>query len=153
MGRDVKCSEITNNEEDGLVFHFSRREDFNAVLSKYCPQLIGHKEKFASITRKFTIIPSRGNYGIFSVKRVRQSDFQKFGSFKHHNNTLWFDDKLDVIAALRDPTIAKLYPSIYIDCRNIIILQNTRPPAPASSKPKTTNTNSNFVKGFSSSQL
>ena len=143
--RNVKCSCITNSEEDGLVFHFTRKEDFDEVLSKYCPQFIGRREKFVSLTRKFTMIPSRGNYGIFSVRRVKQSDFSKFGEFKLHNNTLWFNNKLDVIAALRDPTIALNYPSIYIDCRNIFILVNA--------KTAVKNVNANFGKGFSSHQF
>merc|ERR1719219_1356113 len=147
--RNLKCCKISLNEEDGLVFHFSSMEDYNNVLTKYCPEFLGQQKEFAALTRKFTMIPSRGNYGIFSVRRVRQADFSQFGHFKFHNNTLWFNEKLDIIQALRDPHISHHYPAIYVDCRNIFILQNIRPPPPPVKRiPR--NPNTNFARGFPS---
>ena len=150
--RTLKCCKISLNEEDGLVFHFSSIEDYNDVLTKYCPEFLGQQKRFAALTRKFTMIPSRGNYGIFSVKRVRQSDFSKFGQFKLHNNTLWFNEKLDIIQALRDPQISQQYPAIYVDCRNIFILQNIRPHS-LLGKRILKNPNTNFARGFPSSPV
>jgi len=58
----------------------------------------------------------------------------------------------DIIQALRDPGIAHQYPAVYIDCRNIFILQNIRPPPPLG-KRISTNLNTNFARGFATSQV
>ena len=118
--KNVKCSKITNGD-DGLVFHFSNVEAFNGVLNKYCPELVGDRKQFDALTRRFTLIPSRGSYGVFSAKRVDPEDFQGVAHCKLYYNSLWFTDKMEVVRVLRDENLGKLYPTLYIDCKNIII--------------------------------
>ena len=128
--KSVKCSEITSDNDNGLVFHFSSLEDYNAVLIKYCPEVVGDQRKFDSLTRKFTLVPSRGLYGVFSTTPVNPEDFQQFVDGKQFFNSVWFPDKMDVVRALRDEKISTLYPTLYIDCRNILVLQSIRPQQP-----------------------
>ena len=39
---------------------------------------------------------------------------------------------MDLVRVLRDETISSLYPTLYIDCRNIMVLQSIRPQLPHS---------------------
>ena len=130
--KTVQCSDITDSD-DGLVFHFSSEEDFNAVITKYCPELLGDEQKLESLTRKFTLVPSRGLYGVFSTKRFKQRDFPGAEAGHLYPNSLWFSDKMEVIRLLRDEDISGLYPNLYIECRNIMILQSIRPRPPKTS--------------------
>ena len=43
------------------MFHFSSQEDVDAMLLKHSPHLVGDQQKLESLTRKFTLIPSRGS--------------------------------------------------------------------------------------------
>ena len=130
--KTVQCSDITDSD-DGLVFHFSSEEDFNAVITKYCPELLGDEQKLESLTRKFTLVPSRGMYGVFSTKRFKLKDFPSVEAGHLYPNSLWFSDKMEVIRLLRDEDISGLYPNLYIECRNIMILQSIRPRPPKTS--------------------
>ena len=127
--KSVQCSKISS-DDNGLVFHFSSLEDYNAVLTKHCPEVVGDQRKFDSLTRKFTLIPSRGLYGVFSTTTVNPEDFQQFVEGKQYYNSVWFPDKMDVVRVLRDEKISGLYPTLYIDCRNILVLQSIRPQPP-----------------------
>ena len=129
--KTVKCSKITS-DEDGFVFHFSSQEDVDAMFLKHSPHLVGDQQKLESLTRKFTLIPSRGSYGVFSVSPINPKDFEHFTEGKHYFNSLWFSDKMDLVRVLRDETISSLYPTLYIDCRNIMVLQSIRPQLPHS---------------------
>ena len=130
--KTVQCSDITDSD-DGLVFHFSSEEEFNAVITKYCPELLGDEQKLDSLTRKFTLVPSRGLYGVFSTKRFKLKDFPSVEAGNLYPNSLWFSDKMEVIRLLRDENISGLYPNLYIECRNIMILQSIRPRPPKTS--------------------
>ena len=128
--KTVKCTSIDSND-DGLVFNFSSKEDLDNALNKFCPEAVSDPGLLDAMSRKFTLIPSRGSFGIFSSKRIKLEDLKKFGQCKLNMCSLWFSDKMEVIKALRDPAISKLYPALYIDCRNVFILRSIRAPTPA----------------------
>ena len=128
--KTVNCTSIDNNE-DGLVFTFSNKDSFNRALNQFFPVAVTDPSSLDVICRKFTLIPSRGSFGIFTSKRIRMEDLRKFGDCKLNMCSLWFSDKMEVIRILRDPVIAKLYPALYIDCRNIFILKSIRAPIPS----------------------
>ena len=127
--KNVKCSKITSGD-DGLVFHFATKEDLNTMVAQYCPEFVDEPEKLTTLSRKFTIIPSRGQYGIFSAMPINIQDFHPIAECKLYYSSLWFSSKMDLIKALRDERITRLYSALYIDCRNIMILQSTRPQTP-----------------------
>ena len=127
--KNVKCSSITSGD-DGLVFHFATKKDFYAMVAQYCPEFVDDPEKLSSLSRKFTIIPSRGQYGIFSDLPINVQDFQSIAECKLYYSTLWFKTKMDFIKALRDEKINEIYSALYIDCKNIMILQPARPQTP-----------------------
>ena len=127
--KNVKCSKITSGD-DGLVFHFSTKEEFHEMVSQYCPEYVDDPEKLSTLSRKFTMIPSRGQYGIFSAMPINVQDFHPIADCKLYYSSLWFSTKMDLIKALRDEKIQKIYSALYIDCRNIMILQATRPQSP-----------------------
>eukprot|EP00092_Neocalanus_flemingeri_P012935 GFUD01013934.1.p1 GENE.GFUD01013934.1~~GFUD01013934.1.p1 ORF type:complete len:748 (-),score=207.67 GFUD01013934.1:40-2010(-) len=83
-----------------------------------------------SMCRKFTLLPSRGFFGLFSVKRVKPEHFSRFRDCKVRNCGIWFTDKLSMFNVLRDPFIGKTYPALFIDCRNIYILSSNKFPGP-----------------------
>ena len=120
--KNAKYSKITSGDE-GLVFHFATKEDLNAMVAQYCPEFVDEPDKLATLSRKFTIIPSRGQYGIFSATPINIQDFLPIAECKLYYSTLWFSTKMDLIKALRDEKISRLYSALYIDCRNILILQ------------------------------
>ena len=128
--KTVNCTSIDNNE-DGLVFNFSSKEAYNKALNQFFPEAVTDPSLLDTICRKFTLIPSRGSFGIFTSKRIRLEDLKKFGDCKLNMCSLWFADKMEVIRILRDPRVAKMYPALYIDCRNIFILKSIRAPIPA----------------------
>ena len=127
--KNIKCSKITSGD-DGLVFHFAAKEDLHTMMAQYCPEFISDPNKLSTLSRKFTIIPSRGQYGIFSATPINIQDFHLIAECKIYHSTLWFSNKMDLIKALRDERITRLYSALYIDSRNIMVLQSTRPQAP-----------------------
>ena len=160
--KTVQCSKITNGE-DGLKFHFSCQGDVNAVLTKYCPEFVGNQQRLNSLTRSFKLTPFKELYGVFSPMRIRLQDFKSVGNGKLFYSSLWFTNKMDVIRVLRDETICSLYPALYIDCRNIAVLQTSGATSPLTSSqitPVTRNfqsrhphNNSGFGGNFSFPQL
>ena len=113
------------NGDDGLVFNFASKKDYDLALNDYCKEAIGNEEMLNNLARKFTLIPSRGSYGIFCAKRLRQDDLNKLGTCHIFNSSFWFSSKMDMIRVLTDPVLNQMYP-LYIDCRNIFILRQTR---------------------------
>ena len=126
--KNSKCSDVTD-EEDCLVFHFSGEENFNTILAKYCPDIVGDQKKLESLTRNFVFIPSKGNFGIFSSNPVDPQDFQDFSNYKFaaSNRNIWFRDKMEAIRLLRDPTLSRMYPNLNISYKNIRILSDIAP--------------------------
>ena len=124
----VKCSEITA-ENDGLVFHFSKKEDFYDAMAKYCPQLIHDQKRFDSLTRNFVYIRSNGSFGIFSPKPLEPEDFQDLPGCKLSctNRNVWFHDKIQAIRVLRDPKMLRKYPNLNISFKNIRLLNIPEP--------------------------
>ena len=127
--KTIKCDHI-DNTDDGLVFKFCSKEDYTKVLQEHFPEGVDNPQALEELSRKFTLIPSRGSYGVFSGKRIKPEDVRKFGKCKLHMCSLWFFDKMDVIRVLRDPNLNKMYQTLYIDCRNIYILRSIRTTSP-----------------------
>ena len=127
--KTIKCDQI-DHSDDGLVFKFHSKEDYLKVLKDNFPEGVDKPQTMQDLSRKFALIPSRGSYGVFSGKRIKPEDLKKFGKCKTHMCSLWFSDKMDVIRVLRDPNLTKLYPTLYIDCRNIYILRSIRTTSP-----------------------
>eukprot|EP00092_Neocalanus_flemingeri_P015933 GFUD01017250.1.p1 GENE.GFUD01017250.1~~GFUD01017250.1.p1 ORF type:complete len:1654 (+),score=467.45 GFUD01017250.1:121-5082(+) len=120
--KNVSCKDLTV-DEDGLVVSFSSEADVAAALSKFSSTPVA---MLPSMCRKFTLLPSRGFFGLFSVKRVKPEHFSRFGDCKVRNCGIWFADKLSMFSVLRDPFISKTYPALFIDCRNIYILSSNK---------------------------
>merc|ERR1719186_454299 len=131
--KNVSCKDLTE-DEDGLVITFSSQADLTAALSQFCPPPVPDKGKLSSLSRKFTLLPSRGFFGLFSVKRVKPEHFSRFGNCKVRNCGIWFADKLSMFRVLRDPFISKMYSALFIDCRNIYILSSNKVLPPAKSE-------------------
>ena len=106
---------------------------------RYCTETTNSLAKLESRSRGFTLLPSRGSYGVFSGLRVRHQHFARFGDCQTRNCTVWFPTKQSMIRALRDPLIQRTYPALWIDYRTIFILHKTSlTPAPAPPSPAIT---------------
>jgi len=121
--KEVACEEVTV-DEDGLSVIFASTEQYKTALAQFCPLPIPDHAQLATLTRKFTLLPSRGNYGLFSAKRIKPHHFPMFNDCIVRNCGIWFTDKQSMFKVLRDPIVRKLYPALFIDCRNIFILSS-----------------------------
>jgi len=121
--KKVSCQELMV-DEDGLVVTFANKSELTAALTQFCPPPVPDTEQLELLSRKFTLLPARGCYGLFSSKRVKPEDFDRFGDCKFKSSCIWFTDKLVMFQVLRDPVISKVYPALFIDCRNIFILSS-----------------------------
>ena len=123
--KTVSCEDMST-DEDGVVVTFSPQAELTAALTKFCTSPVPDRKQLASLSRKFTLLPSRGFFGLFSVKRVKPEHFTRFGDCKIRNCGIWFADKMSMFTVLRDPFISKTYPTLFIDCRNIYILSSQK---------------------------
>jgi len=121
--KNVSCKELAV-EEDGLSVIFSTAAQFRGALAQFCPSPLPDQAQLAALTRKFTLLPAKGSYGLFSTKRIKPEHFQVFTECIVRNSGIWFSNKLTMFQVLRDPLISKLYPALFIDCRNIFILSS-----------------------------
>jgi len=119
--KNVCCQGLTV-DEDGLVVVFSTQDDLTTALTQFCPSPVPGTEQLEALARKFTILPARGGFGLFSAKRIKPEHLDRFGDCKVRNCGIWFVDKLAMFKVLRDPFISKTYPALFIDCRNVFIL-------------------------------
>jgi len=123
--QNVTCKTIENGE-DGLVFNFANKQDMDKVLAGYFGEGLNQPDALNDLSRKFTLIPFKGKYGIFCGKRIKPGEMKLFGKCKPFQSSIWYMDKMDVIRVLRDPAIAKVNDALYFDCRNIYILKSIR---------------------------
>merc|ERR1719233_1799060 len=121
--KKVSCEELKVDEE-GLCVIFSSQAQYEAALAQFCPSPVPDQAQLAALTRKFTLLPAKGSYGLFSTKRIKPEHFQVFTECIVRNSGIWFSNKLTMFQVLRDPLISKLYPALFIDCRNIFILSS-----------------------------
>jgi len=121
--KNVSCSSLSVGDE-GLIIRFSSQAEKEAALAQFCSSPVPDKDQLAALARKFTLLPFRGSFGLFSVKRVKPSHFSRIGDCKIRNCGIWFADKVSLFRALRDPMIKKTYSTLFIDCRNIFILSS-----------------------------
>merc|ERR1719153_466046 len=118
--KKVSCKELTVDEE-GLSVLFSTTAQYRAALDQFCPSPAPDQAQLAALARKFTLLPAKGSYGLFSTKKIKPEHFK---DCIVRNNVIWFTDKLSMFKVLRDPFVTKLYPALFIDCRNIFILSS-----------------------------
>jgi len=123
--QNVVCETIENGD-DGLVFNFANKADMDKVLAVYFEDGLKHSDALDDLSRKFTLIPFKGKFGIFCGKRIKPGEMKLFGKCKPFQSSIWYMDKMEVIRILRDPVIAKVNDALYFDCRNIYILKSIR---------------------------
>merc|ERR1719233_2853896 len=121
--KKVSCDELTV-EEDGLSVIFSTTDQYRAALEQFCPSEVPSQEQLAQLARKFTLLPASRKFGLFSRKQIKPKHFDRFTGCIVRNCGIWFTDKLNMFMVLRDPMISKIYPALFIDCRNIFILSS-----------------------------
>jgi len=120
--KTLKCSSLSASDE-GLVATFLKKDDVDSALKKYCRNDTDSLEKLEGKSKVFSFLPFRGAFGLFSVKRVKPEDFARFGDCRIAGSSIWFTSKLGLVQALRDPFILRTYPALWIDCRNIRVLE------------------------------
>lgn len=81
-------------------------------------------------------ICSSGSFGVFSAVRVNPAHFSKFPKCQPKICSVWFPTKQSLIKALRDPFIRRTYPALWIDYRNIYILQKKEEMSLVASEPE-----------------
>merc|ERR1719186_1633018 len=123
--KNVQCQGLSV-DEDGLSVTFSSLADLTAALVQFCSSPVPDMDQLSSMSRKFTLLPSKGFFGLFSVRKVKPEHFSRFGDCQVRNCGIWFADKLSLFNVLRDPFISKTYPALFIDCRNIYILSSNK---------------------------
>merc|ERR1719186_1922874 len=123
--KNVQCQGLSV-DEDGLFVTFSSQADLTAALSQFCSSPVPDVDQLSSLSRKFTLLPSKGFFGLFSVRKVKPEHFSRFEDCQVRNCGIWFADKLSMFNILRDPFINKTYPALFIDCRNIYILSSKK---------------------------
>merc|ERR1719233_627141 len=121
--KKVSCDDLTI-EEDGLTVIFSTAAQYRAALEQFCPSEAPSQEQLAQLARKFTLLPASRKFGLFSRKQIKPKHFDRFPGCTVRNCGIWFTDKLVMFKVLRDPMISKIYPALFIDCRNIFILSS-----------------------------
>merc|ERR1719320_1323474 len=121
--KNVSCKELTV-EENGLTVIFSTTAQYRTALIQFCPSPVPDQAQLVALARKFTLLPSKGSYGLFSRKRINAEQFRNITECIVKNNVIWFSDKLAMFKVLRDPQVTKLYPTLFVDCRNIYILSS-----------------------------
>merc|ERR1719317_1585702 len=121
--KKVSCEELTM-EEDGLSLTFSTAAQYRAALEQFCPSSTPSQAQLAQLARKFTLLPASRKFGLFSRKQIKSRHFERFTDCSVKSCGIWFTDKMEMFKALRDPMVNKLYPALFIDCRNIFILSS-----------------------------
>jgi len=121
--KKVSCEELTV-EEDGLSVTFSTAAQYRSALEQFCPSEAPSQEQLAQLARKFTLLPASRKFGLFSRKQIKPRHFDMIKDCTVRNCGIWFTDKGDMFKVLRDPIISKIYPALFIDCRNIFILSS-----------------------------
>merc|ERR1719233_488556 len=134
--KKVSCKELTVDEE-GLCVIFSTQAQYRAALDQFCPSPVPDQTQLEALARKFTLLPAAGSYGLFCTKRIRPEHLNIFNDCIVRNSVIWFTDKISMFKVLRDPFITKLYPTLFIDCRNIFILSSKNMLAPSKLVPVT----------------
>ena len=121
-----RCAEVTVGR-NGLTVAFACLPDLQVALGKFCGPATNTPARLeAKGSRVFTLLPSRGSFGLFSALPVNPGHFNRFGKCLARNCAVWFPTKHAMVRALRDPFIQRTYPALWIDCRNIFILH--KPP-------------------------
>ena len=132
--KTVRCAEVAVTDS-GLTVAFHGLADLEAALRQFCSSGTDSLAKLAATGgRSFTLLPSRGSYGVFSALRVQPGHFSRFGKCQANNCSVWFASKHSMVRALRDPFVQRTYPALWIDFRNIFIMAKTsvrRAPPPA----------------------
>merc|ERR1719233_1996543 len=121
--KKVSCKELTVDEE-GLCVIFSTQAQYRAALDQFCSPPVPDQAQLAALARKFTLLPAKGSYGLFCTKKIKPEHLNIFNDCIVRNSVIWFADKISMFKVLRDPFITKLYPALFIDCRNIFILSS-----------------------------
>ena len=123
--KTVRCAEVAVTDS-GLTVAFHCPADLEAALRQFCSSGTDSLAKLAAAGgRSFTLLPSRGSYGVFSALRVQPGHFSRFGKCQANNCSVWFASKHSMVRALRDAFVQRTYPALWIDFRNIFIMAKT----------------------------
>ena len=63
--------------DSGLTVAFHCISDLEAALHRFCKESTDSLAKLESRARTFTLLPSRGSYGVFSALRVQGEHFTR----------------------------------------------------------------------------
>ena len=63
--------------DSGLTVAFHCMRDLEAALLRFCRESTGSLARLETRARTFTLLPSRGSYGVFSALRVQGEHFTR----------------------------------------------------------------------------